>query len=234
MKQPKQFGVYKIICNKSRLIYIGGTSVSFDSRRRKHWQKLRARNHENDLMQQHWDIHGPSQFSFEILEVVTDKSIVRFVEKIWLDKYLSDGNVELFNLSTSTTGGNTITNQYVKDKHRIGLIKSYTPELLAVRSAKGKEITKEHLEKLKAAKSTDKWKDAHLAGVRRLAKDPKWLSSMKKVTELKKVKVKTDKGEIFNSVTEAAAATGASRANIRACINGKISTSKGRKWEYLK
>jgi len=43
-----------------------------------------------------------------------------------------------------------------------------------------------------------------------------------------------DRGEVFESVTEAARQTGAERANIRLCINGKINTSMGRKWFYLK
>jgi len=55
---------------------------------------------------------------------------------------------------------------------------------------------------------------------------------MKDISKSKQVKVGTDRDEIFDSVTEAAKQTGACRANIRACINGKIKTSKGRKWFY--
>ena len=41
------------------------------------------------------------------------------------------------------------------------------------------------------------------------------------------------RGEIFKFVTEAAKQPGAMRANIRACINGKIKSSMSRKWFYI-
>lgn len=76
------------------------------------------------------------------------------------------------------------------------------------------------------------WKKAHLDRVRKLAKNPEWLSKMKKINEHRQIAVHTNENEYFISLSEASRLTGAHKANIRACINGKIKTCVGRKWFY--
>ncbi len=70
-------------------------------------------------------------------------------------------------------------------------------------------------------------------GVRKLAKNPDWLQKMKEVNKHRQIPVCTDKGESFESVAEASRKTGSYRSAIRACINGKIKSSVGRKWSYV-
>lgn len=49
---------------------------------------------------------------------------------------------------------------------------------------------------------------------------------------IRKKSIKTNLGEIFNSITEASLKTGVSRSCIRRALNGLYKTSAGRKWYY--
>jgi group I intron endonuclease len=232
MESLDGFGVYKIKCWATAMVYIGGTSVSFSSRKVKHWQRLRKGIHENDLLQASWNKYGEQFFFFEIIVRVDDKKNVKSQEKIFLDYYLKAEPQNCYNLSASTTGGNTITNPYVKKKHHEGLIRSYTDELRAKRSIQGGINGVKAQEKLKILRDTPEYKEKNKKMLQDLAKNPEWLAKMKVLSAARKVKVQTDKGEIFDSVTEAASATGATRSSIRKCIKGIYKTCAGRKWSY--
>jgi hypothetical protein len=80
---------------------------------------------------------------------------------------------------------------------------------------------------------TKSWKENNLKMLQERAKDPVWLEKTRANNRAKGVAVKTDRGEIFPSLSEAARQTGASPANIRQCIKGEIHTSMGRKWYYV-
>lgn len=59
-----------------------------------------------------------------------------------------------------------------------------------------------------------------------------WLEKTRANNKSKGKPVKTDRNEIFESVSEAARQTGALNPNIRLCIRGKIKSCMGRKWFY--
>lgn len=227
------FGIYKIECTTTGVVYIGSTSVSFKKRWRKHKQRLRHNYHENSYLQNAWNKYGEDKFVFEIAETINNIDIIKERESYWLSLYFPKGRDYCFNLSDHTDGGNTVKDEETRLKLSQSVKASYTPELRKLRSIQGKSRSKELAEKLKETTSTEKWKTANANKNRELAKNPEWLQKMKDINKHKQVKVRTDRDEIFESVTEAAKQTGAMRANIRACINGKIKTSKGRKWFYV-
>lgn len=225
------FGIYKIECGTTGVIYIGSTSASFKKRWGKHKQRLRHNYHENSYLQNAWNKYGEENFIFEIVEVVDNVDIVKERESYWLSLYFPKGRHHCFNLSNHTSGGNTIQSEEVKQKHSQSLKDSYTPELRELRRKQA--IKNNFLELARKKVNTPEWKEAHLKGVRLLAKNPEWLQKMKDVNKHRQVKVGTDKGEVFESIAEAAGQTGAARSNIRACINGKIKSSMSRKWFYI-
>ena len=227
------FGIYKIECGTTGVIYIGSTSVSFKKRWRKHKQRLRHNYHENSYLQNAWNKYGEENFIFEIVEVVDNVDIVKERESYWLSLYFPKGRDYCFNLSDHVDGGNTVKDEETRLKLSQSVKASYTPELRKLRSIQGKSISKELTEKLKETTSTEKWKIANANKNRALAKNPEWLQKMKDINKYRQVQVGTDRGEIFESVTEAAKQTGAMMANIRACINGKIKSSMSRKWFYI-
>ena len=79
------FGIYKIECTTTGVVYIGSTSVSFKKRWRKHKQRLRHNYHENSYLQNAWNKYGEDKFVFEIAEVVDNVDIVKERESYWLN-----------------------------------------------------------------------------------------------------------------------------------------------------
>lgn len=226
-------GIYKIQCCSTGVIYIGSTTVCFKKRWRKHKQRLRHNYHENSYLQNAWNKYGESDFKLEVIEelMYASNEKIKEQEAYWLSQFFPKGRTYCFNLSDHTDGGNTIKSKEAKQKHSQALKDSYTPELREVRRKQA--IDNNTIEQAREKVNTPEWKETHLKGVRKLAKDPKWLLKNRESKEHLKIKVGTDKGEVFESVAEAAKQTGAQRANIRACINGKIKSSMHRKWFYI-
>ena len=225
------FGIYKIECCTTGVVYIGSTSVSFKKRWRKHKQRLRHNYHENNYLQNAWNKYGEENFIFEIVEHIEDINIVKERESHWLSLYFSKGRDYCFNLSDHTDGGNTVKDEESRKKLSESVKKSYTPELREIRRKQA--IDNNTIEQARNKVNTPEWKEAHLKGVKKLARDPEWIKKNNESKIHLKVKVGTNRGEIFESVAEASRQTGAFRSAIRACINGKIKSSMNRKWFYI-
>ena len=228
-----KFGIYKITCKVNNKIYIGSTEVCFKQRFKKHKQRLRNNYHENDYLQKSWNKYGEDNFVFEILEEISDKSKVKEIEQIYLNEYVLKGKDFCFNLSKSATGGNTITNDEIKEKHRQGVINSYTDELRGIRRKHFNSRLSEMLEKCKKARQTDEYKEKEKLRIQEMCKTEKWLEANRKSVAKRRKPVGTDRGEIFESVTEASEILKIGRANIRANINGKTSHCLNRQWFYI-
>jgi len=226
-------GIYKITCVSTGIVYIGSSTVDFKRRWAKHRQRLRYNYHENSYLQSAWDKYGESNFSFDVVEDLTlaHNYFIKERERYWLSYYFSKGRDFCFNLSDHTDGGNTLKTDEIKKKHHDNLKKSYTKELRQKRREEA--ISRNLIIKAREKIGTDGWRKAHLDGVRKLAKDINWLEKMKAVNKHKQIQVGTDRGEIFESVAEAARETGAMRANIRSCIKGNIKSCMKRKWFYF-
>jgi len=225
-------GIYKIECLVNGKIYIGSTTVCFKNRFKKHRQRLRHNYHENDYLQKAWNKYGDKNFTFVILEKIEDNEQIKAREAYWLNIYFSKGKDFCFNLSDQVNGGNTLKTDEIRKKHSENVKKSYTPELLKKRSVDSLSRVDSFKISTAKAKKTKRWKDNHRNSMIQLSKRPSWLKKTRENTKLRMKKVKTDLGELFNSVTDAAKQTGAQRSNIRLCIRGKIETCMGRKWEY--
>ncbi len=229
----KKFGIYKITCKINNKVYIGSTEVCFKQRFKKHKQKLRNNYHENDYLQKSWSKYGEDNFVFEILEEISDKSKVKEIEQTYLNEYISKGKDFCFNLSKSATGGNTITNDEIKEKHRQGLINSYTDELREIRRIHFNSRLSEMLEKAKEVKQTKEFKEKEKLRIQEMCKTEKWLEANRKSVAKRRKSVGTDRGEIFESLTKASEILKIGRANIRANINGKTSHCLNRQWFYV-
>lgn len=69
-------GIYKITNLVNNKCYIGSTWKSFRSRYKQHLTKLHQGKHHCQHLQRAYEKYGDDSFSFEILEIVTDKSIL--------------------------------------------------------------------------------------------------------------------------------------------------------------
>ena len=232
-KNLNKIGLYKIVNKTTGKYYIGSTLDSFRKRFSKHKRRLRKNVHENGYLQKAWNKYGESDFKFEIEKIIENKKEVRDLEKVELLKFAEDRS-KCYNLTLNVGGGNTLDDLNTKQKHSDNLKKSYTTELRQIRREQGlkrRDVIKSIFEN---SKKTDMWKENHTKGMLKLSKRPEWLKVVRERSEKMRKKVKTDRGEIFNSITEAAKVLGAARSSIRQCLKGKQKTCLGRNWSYLK
>ena len=97
-------GIYKITCLSNNKVYIG-SSVNIERRWKEHKRYLRGGYHKNPFLQKAWDKYGESNFLFEVVEEVTDYSLLYDVEQSYIDKYNAHNKQVGFNL-VPTAGSN--------------------------------------------------------------------------------------------------------------------------------
>lgn len=96
------YGVYQILCISTKKSYVGSTIQGFNKRFKEHQRMLKSNKHHSTKLQRAWNKYGEENFSYLILEVVTDKKAIRQREKYWLDLLNTFKNG--FNCSNKTDG----------------------------------------------------------------------------------------------------------------------------------
>jgi group I intron endonuclease len=81
-------GIYQIRNIVNGKLYIGSTQ-NIETRWRQHQRALKVEKHCNKYLQHAWIAYGKSNFKFEILEEVNDKSKLISKEQYYLDLYKS-------------------------------------------------------------------------------------------------------------------------------------------------
>lgn len=74
-KYKDKHGIYAIVNKKSKTIYIGQTRQRFVKRYWHHQWKLRNNTHDNDHLQQAWNLYGEDSFVFIVVDDVNNNSI---------------------------------------------------------------------------------------------------------------------------------------------------------------
>lgn len=178
-------GVYSIIHISSGRRYVG-SSVYLNRRRSNHFSSLRKGKHQNDYLQKTFTKYGESDFSWEILEYITDRNDLIKTEQKWIDFYQAANHKFGFNLSPNA--GNTkgvrpsaetraLISQRVRDsgrvvaygeKHSISILTNAQAKEILYRLANGETqeslageylITREAISRLKLRKN---WKSIEL------------------------------------------------------------------------
>lgn len=78
-------GIYRITCRPNGKHYLGQTSQAINARWAEHRKMLASRRHHNHWLQADWDLYRPEQFTWEVLEVVTDSVWLLDRERAWQD-----------------------------------------------------------------------------------------------------------------------------------------------------
>ncbi len=86
-------GIYVIRCNASSKSFIGG-SVSIANRILTHIVSLKKGAHKNASLQSEWNIHGPTAFSFSILELTSNKYHISSYLHSWVNKISNCENID--------------------------------------------------------------------------------------------------------------------------------------------
>lgn len=95
---PESTGVYAIVNNKSKKVYVGSASRSFCYRWKIHRTALRRGTHKNSHLQLAWNKYGERNFVFTVLEgCPPDLCVDR--EQYWLDRKNSADRRYGYNIS---------------------------------------------------------------------------------------------------------------------------------------
>lgn len=142
IKTPVIYKITNLITNK---FYIGSTN-NFHLRKYSHLNHLRKNKHCNKILQNSWNKHGETNFTFEIIEHTTQSNLM-ILEQYYLDLYKPYNNDVGYNISKlaipNNFGVKHITNQIPWNKG-LKLPSSWN---------KDKKLTDEHKNKLsKSAK----------------------------------------------------------------------------------
>ena len=97
--------IYKIECKINNKVYIGQT-YNYDKRFREHRNNLKANRHINPYLQADYNKYGLNNFTFDIIEEITDAEDNLAIEDRWIDCY---GGIDSDNTYN-------VTNQYHKNK----------------------------------------------------------------------------------------------------------------------
>src|SRR6187401_2199502 len=90
--------IYKIYSSLNpEKIYIG-SAINFLSRKARHLRGLRQKNHPNIKLQNHFNKYGEKDLVFEVIERITDRSIILKREQFYLDSLKP-----FFNIAISAT-----------------------------------------------------------------------------------------------------------------------------------
>lgn len=230
-------GVYKIINIIDKKVYIGG-SINLKTRKRKHFEKLRANTHENRYLKEAFNKHGEENFVFEIIEYVKNKENLLIREQYWIDLtkcYDRDFGYNILSKAGSTLGYKH-TQEAIEKLRKISLKNGNKPP-----NRKGIKLSEEHKAKISKSHTGKKMSQEAItksANSRRGRPLPECVKN--KISQALKGRIVVNKirvvnlttKEVFNSLTEASIKYGVSYVAISNCCNGKSKTSAGCKWYY--
>jgi group I intron endonuclease len=219
--ENRKSGIYKITNIINGKIYIGSTKTSFKKRYTEHIYDLNTNTHCNEHLQNAFDKYGSGNFTFEILEIIEDKSQIIPKEQYYLDLYQS---------YNSKIGYNILKNAFSSEgfKHSEET-KNYLSNI-----KKGK---KQHVNTYNAILKANIGSKRTLESRIKMSKAQKGKNVSKKSIELRllKVKGKTFKNKrciikcdfnfniisIFNNLKECSDNINMSMSNIRSICNGR-------------
>lgn len=78
-------GVYRILCTKNNMSYIGHTSTSFLKRWKTHVKDLSRGTHHCNLLQNDWNQYGSNEFVFKVLNIEDDKTKSLEIEQSYIN-----------------------------------------------------------------------------------------------------------------------------------------------------
>ncbi|MBP5462533.1 MAG: GIY-YIG nuclease family protein [Lachnospiraceae bacterium] len=122
----KTFGIYRITNTLNGKSYIGKTGMNFGDRWDSHRAKLNGGYHDNPHLQRAWDKYGQDAFEFEIVEEVSDLSLLNDLEKKYIERY-RENNI-CYNILDGGDGGFLLgchlseeTKRKIGEKNRVNM-----------------------------------------------------------------------------------------------------------------
>ena len=204
-------GIYIIKNTLNNKVYIG-SAVNIDKRFSVHKSRLNKNDHHSKHLQNSWNKYGSYNFTFQILEIVSDKNRLIEVEQSWIDifkSYESNNGYNICKIAGSVLGNKHSDESKLKmsekkigkDTWNKGKTNIYSDETKLKMSEKkigtkwmvGKKATDEAKEKMRIAKLGKK------ASIETKLK----MSESRIGKEKRGRRLINSNGDIFNSIKEA-------------------------------
>ena len=122
----KTFGIYRITNTINGNTYIGKTGTSFGDRWDCHRTQLNGGYHDNPHLQNAWNKYGKDAFEFDVVEEVSDKSLLNELEIKYIKSYREKGIC--YNIQDGGDGGFLLgkhlseeTKRKIGEKNRINM-----------------------------------------------------------------------------------------------------------------
>lgn len=199
-------------------LYIG-SAVNFSKRKSIHLHWLKKGKHSNKKLQNHFNKYGINDLSFQVVEVVTDKSNLLNREQFFIDTLKPKFNIL------------KVAGSWLGHKHTSESVKKISCSLLGNKKRLGKnhsEITKEKIRESKlnikqTKEHIDKRSKKLLGNTwnRGKVRTPEVKKKLKGNTNAGKSIIDTKTGQVYNSVTEAAKSIGIKRTTLSMMLCGK-------------
>ena len=140
----KQSGIYRIKNLETGSMYIGQTAKSFASRWSDHRCDLKAGRHRNIHLQRSYNRHGKDAFEYRVLEIIPqgDMSDKEF------EDYINEREIILIAEHDTLENGYNLTEG---GGGTLGHVVSSATKRKLRKANLGKTLTKEHVEKIRAA-----------------------------------------------------------------------------------
>jgi group I intron endonuclease len=194
--------VYKIVNINNGHEYVGSALKGFDWRKRKHLRELKQKKHHNRHLQNAYNIYGENSFSFQILEIVENISILTQKEQEWVNRL------------------NPVYNVMRDIKSHIGVKRSPETCLKISQALIGSHHSKETKEKLRQLGLGKKQSPETIK--KRMVNQYKPILQLDKDFNIIRE---------WNSATEASLLNGFNRKCIYRCLWGLRPTYKGFRWQ---
>ena len=124
-------GIYKILNLNDGKFYIGSTNQYFLKRFTQHYSELVRKKHKNQHLQNAWNKHKSDAFSFQIVEIISDKRVILEKEQYYLDTLQPFKHIG-YNINPLASGTPNLSKETIlkraktmKDKYASGELISY-------------------------------------------------------------------------------------------------------------
>src|SRR3990172_7792291 len=103
-------GIYAILNKKNGHIYIG-QSIDMLARKKSHFSELKCNRHDNQYLQNAYNLYGRFKFGFVVVEVVKNKEDLNLIEQHWIERLTPEYNIQynVFNPYPSKFEGDDYT-----------------------------------------------------------------------------------------------------------------------------
>jgi group I intron endonuclease len=152
--QSGESGIYRIRNLVNDKVYIGSTTeMGFCERLKDHLRSLRRNAHGNSHLQHAWNHYGEDAFIFEILEPITDKTLIQEREQFHIDSVSPE---QRYNIAPAAPG-RPLSNE---TKAKISARVSATLKGHFVSDETKRRLSESHLGKKKSPEVSKKTADA--------------------------------------------------------------------------